>query len=61
MDTLQFEIAGGVRTNIVLVPPLTGAIVSVTIDGNAWTDFDERSVAIPNTPAQVICRMANAG
>jgi hypothetical protein len=61
MSTLRFEIGGGVGTNIVLVPPLAGPLGSVTIDGKAWMDFDERSVTIPNTPAQVVCRMANAG
>ena len=49
-NTLRFEVAGGVRTRIVLLPPVAAPLSGVTIDGNAWTDFDGQSVTIPRTP-----------
>jgi hypothetical protein len=53
--TLQFKIASGVKAKIILRPPLANALRSVSMDGNAWTDFDEHSVTIANTPAEIIC------
>jgi hypothetical protein len=58
-NTLRFEIAGGIRARIVLLPPLAAPLSGVIIDGNAWTDFDGQSVTIPRTPAQVVCRISD--
>ena len=55
-NTLRFEIASGVAGKIVLRPPLDAPLRSVTIDGVACNAFDEDSVTIVNTPAEVICR-----
>jgi hypothetical protein len=54
--TLQFKIEGGVKAKIILRPPLAGPLRSVSMDGSAWTDFDEHSVTIISTPAEIICR-----
>jgi hypothetical protein len=55
-DTLQFKIASEVTGKIVLRPPLHTPLRSVSINGVACNDFDEHSVTIVNTPAEVICR-----
>jgi hypothetical protein len=55
-NTLRFKIASGVAGKIVLRPPLDAALRSVTIDGVTCNAFDEHSVTIVNTPAEVICR-----
>jgi len=55
-DTLRFEIGGGgTAARIVLCPPLARPLCSVTINGGQWTNFDEDSVTLQQTPAEVIC------
>jgi hypothetical protein len=53
--TLRFEIGGGITAKIVLRPPLKAALRAVVVDGNACASFDEDSVNVPHTPAEVIC------
>jgi hypothetical protein len=60
-DSLRFRIASGVAAKIILRPPLSAALRSVSIDGSSYTEFDEHSVTIVNTPAEVICRTSDAG
>jgi hypothetical protein len=52
---LRFNIADGVTTRIILRPPLAAPLRSVSIDGHAHADFDEHSVTVVHTPAEVIC------
>jgi hypothetical protein len=52
--SLRFEI-GGVAAKVVLRPPLRGPLRSVLIDGAACTSFDQDSVTLSRTPAEVIC------
>ena len=54
--TLRFEIGSGATANLELRPPLTGRLLSVSVNGRAHADFDGQSVTIVNTPAEVICR-----
>jgi hypothetical protein len=58
--TLRFEIAGGLTAKLVLRPPLTAALASVTINGEPFTAFDQDSVTLVNAPAAVICIMSQA-
>jgi hypothetical protein len=58
--TLRFEIAGGLTAKLVLRPPLTAALSSVTINGEPSTAFDQDSVTLVNAPAAVICIMSQA-
>jgi len=58
-DNLRLELAGGVAAKIILCPPLTGPLRSVTINGVAHSDFDEHSVTIGDTPAEIICRTSD--
>jgi hypothetical protein len=53
--TLRFEIGGGITGKVVLQPPLAAPLRSVTVDGAACMSFDENTVTVPHTPAQVIC------
>ena len=55
-ESLRFEIESGISAKIVLRPPLAGPLRSVTVNGSAHADFDEHSVTIAHTPAEVICR-----
>ena len=52
--TLQCTIGGGIAATIVLRPPAGSALHSVTVDGIAVSDFDEDSVTLSRTPADVI-------
>ena len=54
-DTLRFEIGGGTTARIVLRPPLARPLRSVTINGGEWTNFDDDSVTLLQTPAEVTC------
>ncbi len=54
-STLRFEFHGAVAAGIVLRPPLRGALRNVVVDGRACTSFNQDSVTLPRTPAQVIC------
>jgi hypothetical protein len=58
--TLRFEIASGLTAKLVLCPPLTGALSSVTINGDSCTTFDQDSVTLVNAAAAVICIMSHA-
>jgi len=53
--TVRFEFAGAIAAGIVLRPPLGAALRGVLVDGRECTSFDEDSVTLPRTPAQVIC------
>jgi hypothetical protein len=52
---LRFEIGAGVSAKLVLLPPLTSPLRSVTVNGEPYDGFDARSVTIMHTPAEVIC------
>ena len=54
-QTLRFEIGGGITAKMILRPPLAAPLRSVTVDGSACTSFDQESVTILHTPAEVIC------
>jgi hypothetical protein len=54
-QTVRFEIGGGNKARLILRPPLTAPLVSVTIDGRASVSFDGDSVTIDPGPAEVIC------
>jgi hypothetical protein len=58
--TLRFDIAAGLTAKLVLRPPLTGALASVTINGESCTTFDQDSVTLVNVTAAVICIMSHA-
>jgi F5/8 type C domain len=60
-NSLHFKIASGVTAKILLRPPLPAPLCGVSIDGSAYTAFDEHSVTIASTPADVICYTAQAG
>jgi hypothetical protein len=60
-ETLRFEIGGGITANMVLRPPLTGALRSVLVNGIAYAGFDEESVTIFQTPAEVTCITPQTG
>ena len=59
-DTVRFEIGSGVTGKIVLRPPLSASLSSVSVNGSAYTQFDEQSVTIVDTPADIICRTSRA-
>ena len=48
----------GVAAGIELRPPLSGPIVSVSVNGSAHADFDAQSVTIASAPAQIVCYTA---
>ena len=56
--TFRCDIEPGVTAGIQLRPPLSGRLLHVTVDGSAHEDFDARSVMIPRTPAEILCRTA---
>jgi hypothetical protein len=60
-DTVRFEIGSGVTAKILLRPPLSAPLRSVSVNGSAHTDFDEQSVTIVDIPAEIICRTADVG
>jgi len=53
--TLRFEVAAGFTGKIVLRPPLGAPLKGVTVDGREFSVFDEDSVTLSRTPAEVIC------
>ncbi|MDP9066216.1 MAG: hypothetical protein M3O06_10175, partial [Pseudomonadota bacterium] len=53
--TVRFEIGGGIDGRLVLRPPMTAPLRSVSIDGRALTHFSADEVVISATPADVIC------
>jgi hypothetical protein len=53
--TLRFEIGGGTTGKIILRPPLGAPLRSVVVDGGAYANFDQDSVTLLRTPAEVIC------
>jgi diadenosine tetraphosphatase ApaH/serine/threonine PP2A family protein phosphatase len=53
--TFRFDIGPGVAATLELRPPLSGRLVSVSVNGNAHEDFDAQSVLIPSTPAEIVC------
>jgi hypothetical protein len=55
--TLRCAIGGGIAAKIVLRPPAGSPLRSVTVDGNVHSDFDEDSVTVPRTPAEIICTL----
>jgi hypothetical protein len=54
-ETLQFSIAGGTSAKLVLRPPLDAPLRGVTVNGAPCGSFDEDSVTILDTPAEVSC------
>ena len=54
-NTLRFQIGGGIMAKMILRPPLSGPLRSVTVDGSPCTSFDGDSVTLIRTPAEVIC------
>jgi hypothetical protein len=53
--TLRFDIGGGTTGKIILRPPLGAPLRSVVVDGSVYTSFDQDSVTLLRTPAEVIC------
>ena len=53
--TLHCRITSAVTAKLVLRPPLTASISSVTLNGSVWKSFDKDSVTIINAPAEIIC------
>jgi hypothetical protein len=53
--TLRFDVAAGFTGKIVLRPPIAAPLRRVTVDGREFTVFDEESVTLLQTPAEVIC------
>jgi hypothetical protein len=58
--TLRFEIASGLTAKLILRPPLTDALSSVTVNGDSCSTFDQDSVTLVNAAAAVICIMSDA-
>jgi hypothetical protein len=52
--TVRFDLASGVDCRIILKPPLAAPLREVRVDG-AEVPFDGDSVALPSTPAEVLC------
>ncbi|HEY5102023.1 MAG TPA: hypothetical protein VII70_04505, partial [Steroidobacteraceae bacterium] len=57
-NTLHIKIAGALSARIVVRPPLARPLSSVTVNGHACASFDNDSVTITATPADVICRIS---
>ena len=53
--TLRFDIAGPVDAALILRPPLGAALQSVTVNGVPLASFESDSIALTQTPAEVIC------
>jgi len=52
--SLRWAIGGGTATKLVLRPPLGTALRNVSIDGKPAASFDQGSVTVLGTPAEVI-------
>jgi hypothetical protein len=59
--TFRCEIGPGVNAGIELRPPLSGPVAGVTVNGRPHRDFDAQSVAIPSTPAEIVCHVGGSG
>jgi len=57
-QSLRFEIAAGTSARMVLRPPLAAPLRSVTVNGSATSSFNEDSVTLLHTPAEVICTVS---
>jgi hypothetical protein len=55
--TFRCEIGPGVNAGIELRPPLSEALVGVTVNGRPHEDFDAQSVSIPSAPAEIMCHL----
>lgn len=53
--TLRCTIGGGITAKILLRPPVGAPLLSVTVNGSAVSDFDEDSVTVLHTPAEIVC------
>jgi hypothetical protein len=53
--TLRFEVGSGIRTKMVLRPPLAAPLRGVVVNGSECTSFDGNTVTLLDTPADVIC------
>jgi hypothetical protein len=53
--TLRCAIGGGIAAKIVLRPPAGAPLRSVTVDGSVHSEFDEDSVTVLSSPAEIIC------
>jgi hypothetical protein len=54
--TSRFDIVPGVAAPIELRPPLAGRLLAVSVNGLVHRDFDEQSVVIATTPAEIVCQ-----
>ncbi len=54
-DAVRFSIAGGIAARLLLRPPLAAPLAKVTVNGEAWSDFDADSVTLLESPADVSC------
>jgi hypothetical protein len=57
-QSFRCDIGPGLAAAIELRPPLSGRLVGVSVNGSAYGHFDERSVIIGSTPAEIVCRIA---
>lgn len=57
-QTFRCDIGPGVAASFELRPPLSGPLVSVSVNGSAHADFDAQSVTIASAPAQIVCYTA---
>ncbi len=53
--SLRFQIGGTAAAKILLRPPLGAGLRSVRVDGLECSSFDQDSVTLLHTPAEVIC------
>ena len=53
--TLRFDIGAGIDATLVLRPPSSAPLRSVSVNGEYHTGFDDHSVTILHTPAEVVC------
>jgi len=56
--TFRCDIGSPVAATIDLRPPLSERLLSVSVNGSAHEHFDARSVIVPGTPAEIVCRVA---
>ena len=54
-NTLRFQIDGGIMAKMILRPPLSTPLRSVSVNGSPCASFDGDSVTLVQTPAEVIC------
>jgi hypothetical protein len=59
-QSVRFEIGSGIKARMILRPPLTAPLASVTVNGGACTSFDADSVTIEHGPAEVICNTSGS-